>query len=267
MLLVDDRPTGLRTTFVRKMVAVMLTHLTVLSPLPPLVCLIDQLPDPTTDDFNDFRGIDLVPESKAEWKKNAKWGGPTYTFSDAPYQILMSECLFAEDEDGEEEIGGWRVQKFGPLVSTGGYDWFQLGWENLFRTDELLAEYPEGIFMTQQISTPITSRGERLGHPPIHTHHVHITGQPGVRQKTDPLLCSIYNVSCYDPRPVSFLSSGFVIHGCSCAKHPINLASFHVYSPTTRHTSFPHAIFSSCSSMNRWVSIMVTTSHSTSMGV
>lgn len=60
-----------------------------------------------------------------------------------------------------------------------------------------LEKYPQGIYMLDQFSDPVLADGTRLGHPPIHVHHIHIGPVSGVRQRTDPMKCFINNTYCY----------------------------------------------------------------------
>ena len=107
-----------------------------------------------------------------------------------------------ENQDGSR----WTVNRIGPFVTTGGYDWVQIGWENLWGLEEKLKAYPEGIYVTAQHSGPVDKDGVVLSHPPIHIHHIHIGPRPGVRQHQDVLKCLLNgwdnNRDCYDPTRV-----------------------------------------------------------------
>lgn len=64
------------------------------------------------------------------------------------------------------EDGAWHVQRVGPFLSDGGYDWWQLGWSDVGMLKEVLAKFPEGIDITSTIMTPVLEDGTRLGFPP-----------------------------------------------------------------------------------------------------
>jgi hypothetical protein len=82
-------------------------------------------------------------------------------------------------------------------TTQGGYDWTQIGWDNLWDIRAKLLEYPDGIFITQQFSAPVLADGTRIGHPPIHVHHIHIGPSTGVRQRCNIVGCFINDHECY----------------------------------------------------------------------
>jgi hypothetical protein len=108
-------------------------------------------------------------------------------------QIMMKQCRLPM-EDG----GAWHVQRVGPFVSTGGYDWWSIAFPNVGLLEEALAKHPEGIEVIREAFTPVLKDGTRLGYPPIHTHHIHSLPQPGVRPRLM-------------PRPMCLQSSGLGI--------------------------------------------------------
>lgn len=81
--------------------------------------------------------------------------------------------------------------------SQGGYDWVQVGWDNLWDFRNKLREHPHGIYVLEQFSGPVTADGTRLGHPPIHIHHIHVGPAPGVRQRADTIGCVFQGKKCY----------------------------------------------------------------------
>jgi hypothetical protein len=60
-----------------------------------------------------------------------------------------------------------------------------------------LKEHPHGIYVLEQFSGAVTADGTRLGHPPIHIHHIHVGPSPGVRQRSDSIGCVLQNKACY----------------------------------------------------------------------
>lgn len=105
-----------------------------------------------------------------------------------------------DNEDGSH----WTVNRVGPFVTTGGYDWVQVGWEDIWDLEEKLKAYPGGVFVTAQFSSAVTRDGTPLSHPPVHIHHIHVGPRPGVRQHTDQYKClkSGGKEGCYDPTRV-----------------------------------------------------------------
>lgn len=82
-------------------------------------------------------------------------------------------------------------------ASQGGYDWIQVGWDNLWDLQAKLKEHPHGIYVLEQFSSAVTADGTRLGHPPIHIHHIHVGPSPGVRQRADAVGCVVGGQLCY----------------------------------------------------------------------
>lgn len=82
-------------------------------------------------------------------------------------------------------------------VAQGGYDWIQVGWDNLWDLQGKLAKHPHGIYVLEQFSGAVTVDGTRLGHPPIHIHHIHVGPSPGVRQRADAVGCVLQGKTCY----------------------------------------------------------------------
>jgi hypothetical protein len=138
---------------------------------------------PSTTQFSAYDGIDLLPENKA----NYVYGGdfarklqyPSKKSSRHRDTIMMHTCKLP-DKDSD---GGRVIQRVGPFTSTGGYDWWQIGWTNVGLFKDILASHPNGIDIINYIIVPVSENGNRIGHPPIHVHHVHIIPQPGVRTR------------------------------------------------------------------------------------
>jgi hypothetical protein len=75
------------------------------------------------------------------------------------------------------------VQRVGPFVSTGGFDWWQIAYPDGGMLSEALAKHPEGVDVIRKIIIPVLRNGTRLGYPPLHTHHIHTLTQMGVRPR------------------------------------------------------------------------------------
>ena len=65
------------------------------------------------------------------------------------------------------------MQRVGPFSSRGGYDWWQLEWHDAGLLSSALREHRDGLLVTAHSIVPVDDAGARLGHPPLHVHHVH----------------------------------------------------------------------------------------------
>lgn len=148
-------------------------------------------------DFDNFNGIDLVPENHHMFKAGSPWGYKLDTKT-APKHSFMASTCDTRLADGST----WTVARIGPFKTTGGYDWAQIGWDNLWDLRSKLKMFPDGIYVTDQFSGPVTKDGERIGNPPIHVHHIHIGPAPGVRQRSEFYECLVNQMGCYDPTRV-----------------------------------------------------------------
>ena len=115
-------------------------------------------------------------------------------------EVIISRCRAPlEDDDGEE--GGWVVERVGPMYATGGYDWWQIGWTDVGGFSEVLEKHPDGFDIDAKAMMPVAEDGRRLGHPPIHIHHIHVVATLGVRPRNKMRnLCygNFQEKSCYN---------------------------------------------------------------------
>eukprot|EP00968_Pinguiococcus_pyrenoidosus_P022342 scaffold3153_cov243-Pinguiococcus_pyrenoidosus.AAC.2 len=138
---------------------------------------------PTTADYDAFKPFDLIPENKDHYARdnpllrNAVHGKKDEVLDGE--DITISRCKIETPEDG----GAWHIQRVGPFLSTGGYDWWQIGWSDGCFMTEALERHPEGVDVDKTILVPVTEEGERIGHPPVHIHHIHFVEQSGVRHR------------------------------------------------------------------------------------
>lgn len=94
----------------------------------------------------------------------------------------------------------WSVTRIGPLVSVGGYDWWQFSWGDVFDFGAVV-EARGAVRLLETFSGGVDGgSGAALGFPPIHIHHVHVT--PGHK--------SFYRMNlarcALDPRECTFPS-------------------------------------------------------------
>jgi len=144
----------------------------------------------TSDEkYDKFDGYDLV-------KDYAKRPRDMASSDEKPKTV---RCV---GEDKEE--GTWHVQRIGPFRSTGGNDWWQFTWLDMFGFDGSLGnEYQilgaeESYGMTGHWTGPITSDGKPIPLPPLHIHHIHLTQGAGLSWSSDFLDCSIDGKNCPD---------------------------------------------------------------------
>ena len=149
------------------------------------------------NNFDQFKGIDMVPENHHLFKLGSPWGSKLDTTTIPPYTMRGSICEIQLD-DGSY----WTVNRIGPFKTHGGYDWTQIGWDNLWNLRDKLQKYPDGVYVLEQFSSPVLIDGTRLGNPPIHVHHIHIGPKPGVRQRGEIINCLLNDHTCYDPTRV-----------------------------------------------------------------
>jgi len=126
--------------------------------------------------------VDLIPESKDYYVEESPFvqGGLNFTARTdimGDEDIMMQRCKVPRD-DGKP--GGWVVDRVGPFCATGGYDWWQIGWSNLGNFEGILKEHPDGFDVDIKAMMPVAQDGRRLGHPPIHIHHIHAVPRMGV---------------------------------------------------------------------------------------
>lgn len=91
------------------------------------------------------------------------------------------------------------MNRIGPIVTTGGYDWLQIGWDDIWGLKDSIAQYPEGVYIVEQIISPVWANGTMINHPPIHIHHMHVGPAPYVRQRFDQLGCATRGRGCFNP--------------------------------------------------------------------
>eukprot|EP00930_Biecheleria_cincta_P014509 TRINITY_DN12452_c0_g2_i1.p1 TRINITY_DN12452_c0_g2~~TRINITY_DN12452_c0_g2_i1.p1 ORF type:complete len:719 (-),score=100.77 TRINITY_DN12452_c0_g2_i1:58-2214(-) len=145
---------------------------------------------PSQRDYEDFHGIDMVPSRHWEYSRHIDNDRPHY-FSLENWTpgvngpLAMREKIkLGECEIPQADGGAWHVQRVGPLVSTGNYDFWQFGWTDLWRMSRVLKKHSKGVHFTGTLVAGILNgTGEILGYPPIHSHHIHILPRPNNRLK------------------------------------------------------------------------------------
>ena len=115
--------------------------------------------------YDRFDGEDLTPwnhdkfNSASDFAKRLK-----LSWSEAfTYQFCRLE------HSGEQ--GVWHVQRVGPFVSTGGYDWWQVSGR---KAALLPTDGGSGVFIVESFVGAVDASGEPLAYPPMHLHHIHV---------------------------------------------------------------------------------------------
>lgn len=129
--------------------------------------------------FQAWKGVDLVPSRHWEYDlpdvgKFFKANVKNWTKATAPPFHKISDLAIQECEIPQADGSFYRVQRLGPFTSTGGYDYWQVGWMDAWRLSEVLPQHPQGIMVSSAFSAPVLADGSPIGFPPIHIHHIHI---------------------------------------------------------------------------------------------
>lgn len=138
------------------------------------------------EEYKNYDGVDMVYERHAEypaneWQHLPEWS-PGCPNSKCP-KTQRQRILFGDCEITDDSGGAYHIQRIGPFNSTGNYDYWQLGWSDVFGLSRILSAHPEGVMFDMGFYGPVASTGEILGHPPMHIHHIHVLPQPGVKTK------------------------------------------------------------------------------------
>lgn len=142
------------------------------------------------DNYDKFEGTDLINDYASRPRDVASKDG----------RVKTIRCVAKE----ETEDGRWHVERVGPFRSTGGNDWWQIAYLDMFGFGGSLGEkwkiLEEGkpIGLTGHWSGPITLEGEPIGLPPLHIHHIHLTEGAGFTWSSDILDCVLGGYNCAD---------------------------------------------------------------------
>jgi hypothetical protein len=114
---------------------------------------------------------------------SSQWGQlkPLSASNQPPHWNSSADISLCEIKQSDGSY--WRIQEVGPFTSTGGYDFWQFGWKDVFGLSEILKEHPHGIMVDATFSAAVLPDGTPLGLPPIHIHHIHVGPQIGVKAK------------------------------------------------------------------------------------
>ena len=111
-----------------------------------------------SDDYDDLIALDLIPENKGLYPLGSSWG-QSFRTDYASYKsktFLASTCQTPSKEAVKAGTRPtWEVTRIGPIKTYGGYDWVQIGWDNLWDIEEKLKQHPEGIYILDQYMSPV----------------------------------------------------------------------------------------------------------------
>lgn len=136
--------------------------------------------------YDSFDGYDLVKTNRPE---------DVASLDGLPKTVI---CVGDDKDDGT-----WHVQRIGPFRSTGGNDWWQFAWLDMFGFDGSLGDEHhilgvEPLALTGHWTGPVTGEGKPIGLPPLHIHHIHLTPGAGLSFSSDFVDCVTAGTNCPD---------------------------------------------------------------------
>lgn len=164
-------------------------------PMSELLKTATVIHSPDTPSYDIFDSVDWIPENKDLYPPGSPWG-PSYQFPASKKKSILASTCHLNEEDNSQ----WEITRIGPFITTGGYDWIQIGWDDLWGMSKILEEYPEGVHFIGQHMSAVLKDGTRLNYPPIHVHHIHNGPDPYVRQRGDPIGCLLKGKGCFNPK-------------------------------------------------------------------
>lgn len=122
--------------------------------------------------------------------------------------LTHATCTVEEKDEARRNV--WHFEKVGPFVSTGGYDWWSVYWNDAGRfrarlgreetkTETRKTTNTETPRITAHVSTAVDEHGRALPLPPLHVHHVHLTPSLGLHNRVELLPdCMLWGKDCLD---------------------------------------------------------------------
>ena len=121
-------------------------------------------------DYNQFIGDNLTPHNAKSYASKTSWARLRQS-TQPPLETSFCEL---PQSDGST----WHIQRVGPFVSTGGYDWWQMQAEDAFALRRAIAAHGS-VGCLEYYMGPISGDGNGMGYPPLHPHHIHVTPWSG----------------------------------------------------------------------------------------
>jgi hypothetical protein len=126
----------------------------------------------STDAFDRFEGVGLGRDMDVQGLGTYLAANTTQADQLLPEGLLhVGSCATTQGQDE------WLTQRVGPFRSTGGYDWWHIGWYDVDHVGGLLDRSAPGtpIGITAHWSGFLNDAGVPVGLPPLHAHHMHVT--------------------------------------------------------------------------------------------
>lgn len=155
---------------------------------------------PNTDSYDAFAGVGLGRNMKFAEMYTMTAANATQTAALLPHGSVQHGSCDGDDTD----VGFWRISRIGPFRSTGGYDWWQFGWGDVGRLEELQATLKSHrVGLTGHWSGMVDSSGTPMGLPPFHAHHIHLVPS---RYSYENMMagegCLVEGKGCLDPSAI-----------------------------------------------------------------
>lgn len=135
-----------------------------------------------TDAYDAFRGDDLTPHSHHLYAAYTKYSTSLRTVDGG---VGYAFCSVDADSDSR-----WHVQRIGPFLSKGGYDWWQMAAHDVLNMSA--ASLPACLL--ESALGVVDLHGTPLSYPPFHIHHIHISPEQESLRYHDPKNFSIQYV-------------------------------------------------------------------------
>jgi len=133
------------------------------------------------DGYDGFDGIYLTPHNHGSTQNYTKWAL-------LPEKAVTFQHAFCKQ--GEQDGSTWNVQKVGPFISFGGYDWWKMAGHDVGRLAVSVTKNRH-IFVLETMLGAADSSGELIPYPPIHNHHIHVNPEQDCLRFEDPRCYSI----------------------------------------------------------------------------
>ena len=111
-------------------------------------------------------------------------------------KLKVASC--AKKVGGDDDVT-WRWQQVGPFSSTGGMDWWNLYFRDIWALSKELPKVPAGkeLGVSAHFHSFVDSSGNIVPLPPLHAHHVHIApGTSGDDRLSSTFDCYLRGTNC-----------------------------------------------------------------------
>jgi len=144
--------------------------------------------------YDAFAGRDLTPWNARNYDPRSGWRHLTPGGAAGDPPLRAGVCSLHDDDST------WSVQRVGPFVSRGGYDWWQFSGRDAGALADGALRGGASAFIVESLIGAVDADGASLPYPPLHLHHVHLL-------PTAERLRFHYNVSAPAGPPVGYLNN------------------------------------------------------------